>query len=135
MLQIAANGNCPHITIAYTGQTVNAVELKNAACNTMHNLVLRRIGIETAMLSCYRKGESSELRYDVLLMLDSDSAEMVEEERRELESKYTWAIHATKRVSHVTHSTHCTAKEANQALKTVQLALPTTLKITGVTID
>lgn len=130
------SGGWPHITLAWTGKNLQLEELKETAKLALDEWAMRRVKISHARVNKFYKESEGKYRYDVLLILDRESAERVQKTRQRLiKDVYTDRCNEFGMGEpHITTYICWTLEDANEKLAKIQHLLPATVTVEGVTI-
>lgn len=127
-------GGYPHITVAYTGNELSILDLKETASNVFSQWALENITLTRAYTNSFQDG-SGRMRHDVRLSLNRH--EEIEETRRvHLKDKYANHDKFVMRTPHVTYGIYEELYIAERVVEILNKTfLPSVVVITGVTID
>lgn len=117
-------GGYPHLTVAYTGKSFTKEELIKIAQDVFPKLALSSLVCTRAYISSFEY--QNQMRHDVLLEVANN--DLI------IEARTVHFQDAVTRPLHITHGTYWTLAEAKVVADQVNVLLPHTVQIIGVTI-
>lgn len=126
-------GGYPHVTLVYTGNSLNKGQLTVSATKVLFDCMGKTITLSKAYVNSF-SDKPGHMRHDVLL--DINEKYMIEDLRiKHIKVMKNWDTKFSMRDPHVTYGIYETREEAEQVAKLLnQNYLPKNTEIIGVTI-
>ena len=131
-------GGYPHITVAYTGDSVTAEDMRRFTADAYSSLVSHHVSLSTIRINTFTPEGGTE-RHDVLLDVDKEHCDFnskVQAVRERLTNRLIGS-----QTKPIMRDLHVTAKicgnrfEAAEYARELANRMPITVEVTGITVD